>query len=466
MPIRKRQHGFTIIELIVTMTILGLMLFLVNQLFNDTTVAVQTSVQSSKTIATNRSINEQLTADTDAMVGPGLGNSGGYIVIIQQRIQDATMINPSDLTEVEVDELRTDQLLFIRDGEGLKSMTPATASGYGTNFIGQPGDRAKVWYGHALRTLSNGRLRSGGDVSLGGDNAKFDSVGNNFILGRQAMLFNPTDVSDPTNPQKLTVDNAGFIYADQAYWNAPVNNTGYPTAARTFKGLTDMTFQPYGPHTGTNSGSLLDQLTDLNNDDDDYVNTAYPSADERLRVNTAPNPDDTDYAAWAIAQGHAILAQGCSEIIVDFAADLNGNGRIDRVNGGGNDTAGTIYWYDTFRRPLQNSAAFQWDNPQGDPNFIQPLVSGALGNQNVFVFRVDDDEPYDSGAGGFQSHSRWPYMIRIRYRLHDTRGRLRGNYAAALRDLLDNDGDGDIDEAGEDQIAGRWFERIISVPRP
>lgn len=472
MPKRQRQHGFTIVELIVTMTILGLMLFLVNQLFNDTSVAVSTSVQTSKAIATNRSINEQLSADTDAMVGPGLTEDGGYIVIIQQRIANAEMLDPQTLTKVTIDELRTDQLLFIRDGEGLKSMTPASASGYGTNFVGQPGDRAKVWYGHALRTLPNGQPRAGGGTTLGGANAKIDSVGSNFILGRQAMLFNPTNVA---TGDKLSDATTGFTYAVEGYYGSGVNGaTGYTGGSFAYKGLSDITFQNYGPSTTT--GTLLNELTNAvadapgsTNDNGDYLSTAYPNADNRLRVNTAPSPDDTDFAAWAIAQGHPILAQGCSEIIIDFAADLNGNGRIDREFGGGTtDTGGAIYWYDGFQQPNLGDATNggTWVTQTG---IAQPQVVDTASTQ-YFIFRVEDITSFETAGGTIGTagtpHSYWPYLIRIRYRLHDTRGRLTGNYNPALRDGLDNDGDGATDEFGEDQISGRWFERIISVPRP
>jgi hypothetical protein len=196
-----------------------------------------------------------------------------------------------------------------------------------------------------------------------------------------------------------------------------------------------------------------------------YLDTTYRFDNTRLRVNTAPDADLTNYDSWAIAQGHPILAQGCSEIIVDFAADLNGNGRIDREFNGGTDNNGAIYWYDALKQ-----GNFVWANPT-TPSYItgtppQPLVTNNA-NQRIFVFRADDNQEYSTTGSPVSS---WPYLIRIRYRLHDTRGRLESNYAAALTDGLDNDGDGVIDavngDADEDRISGRWFERIISVPRP
>ena len=87
-------------------------------------------------------------------------------------------------------------------------------------------------------------------------------------------------------------------------------------------------------------------------------------------------------------------------------------------------------------------------------------------DQNIFIFRVDDDTAHPGPVGTAINNSSWPYLIRIRYRLHDTRGRLESNYRDAIRDGIDNDGDGTTDEADEERISGRWFERIISVPRP
>lgn len=456
MPNRPRQHGFTIIELLVTMTILGLMLFLVNMLFNDTSRAVTTSVQVSKAVAASRSINEQLTIDEGAMIGPDstLTNEGGYIVIIQQRLPQVAMLNPQTLAENEFDvPLRTDQLLFIRDAEGLRSMTPSGANRYGTNIIGQAGDRAKVWLGHVQRTNPDGTVPgTAAAFQLGGASARLDRIGSDFILGRQAMLFNPASL-DTTTP-------GGDTYANNALYTSAVENlgTGAP-GNQTWNGLTDVTAQDYS--------NLLFNLADIStaaNHTNNYLSTAYPNAANRLRVNPSPSADDTGFASWAIAQGHPIFAPGCSEVIIEFAADLNGNGRIDREFGGGTDNAGAIWWYDGIDQSFMGDAGNNgtWEQQTG---LIQPQVTD---NANVqqFIFRVDDDRAYDRDAGGTQAHSYWPYLIRIRYRLHDTRGRLTSNYADALRDGIDNDGDGSNTDPDEDRISGRWFERIISVPRP
>lgn len=462
MPNRPRQHGFTIVELLVTMTILGLMLFLVNQLFNDTSRAVTTSVQVSKTVAASRSINEQLTIDAAAMIGPDsdLNNEGGYIVIIQERLPDVAMLNPQTLGEVPNPvDLRIDQILFIRDAEGLKSMTPSGPNSYGTDIVGEAGDRAKVWYGHGQRVLANGQRRTLtlANAQLGGANAQLDRVGSDFILCRQAMLFNPS-----------SLDTTNDTYTDTALNFSTVRNpgTGAPVPPRSYCGLTDVTVQDYR--------DLLTVLTDGTNDDNQYRNTAYYALNDRLSVNPSPSVDDTDYASWAIAQGHPILAPNCSEMIIDFAADLDGDGQIDTAFGGQGGANAPVWWYDGIEQPFMGSAANNgtWEAQAG---LVQPqIVDNA--NFQQFIFRVNDDVSFDDAGGTVGSagtaHSYWPYLIRIRYRLHDTRGRLTSNYADALRDGLDNDGDGNPDVNGggtdvdEDRISGRWFERIIRVPRP
>lgn len=473
MPTRPRQHGFTIIELLVTMTILGLMLFLVNKLFNDTSRAVTTSVQVSKTVAQSRSINEQLSNDVDAMLGPGLSNNGGYIVIIQQKLEDVAMLDPQTLAEVTVDELRTDQLVFIRDASGLKSMTPQNTASYRTSLKGMAGDRAKVWYGHAQRTRPDGTVRgTTAEFQLGGASAELDRIGSNFILGRQALLFNPTDMSLAA-PATVSANQTAYARAANYYYGATVFGTGF-TGARAYLGLSDVTPLAYGPTSDTNS--LLYQIADAATAADhntNYLATAYPVAANRLHVNPAPDLDTTGYASWAIAQTHPILAQSCSEIMVDFAADLNGDGQIDTAFGGQGAAGSPIWWYDGLKQTnLTDGTAAGTIGWTSQATVPQPWINIDT-NTKAFIFRVDDDTAFGGTVGTAGSaHSYWPYMIRIRYRLHDTRGRLTSNYAAALSDGLDNDGDGNPDANGggtdndEDRISGRWFERIITVPRP
>ncbi|MGB0768409.1 MAG: type II secretion system protein [Phycisphaeraceae bacterium] len=458
---RPTQHGFTIVELIVTLSILGLMLFLINELFQDTSVAVTTSVQTSKVIATTRVVNEQIDNDAAAMIGPSASvNEGGFLVIYQRRLPAGTIRDPQTLTEApNAVPLRIDQMVFIRDAQGLSAMTPLNNASYGTTLVGLANDKAKVWYGHVQRTEPDGTRSAAANTALGEADAGLDRIANDFILGRQALLFDPTNTA--TN-NALSVNATNITHATSAYYNAPVVNSGFVTPSNVFMGLTDVTNQDY-------SGfyALLTDNVPIN-DEVDYLNTLYRFNNDRLRVNTSPDPDATNFAAGAIAQGHPILAPGCSEFIIDFAADLNGDGQIDTAFGGQSATTDApIFWYDALD-PVQNTigGATNWVGGLGIP---RPFVN-LNANAKAFIFRVNDHFSFEDQGGVVgtpnTAHSYWPYLIRIRYRLHDTRGRLTSNHPLALRDGIDNDGDGAIDENNEDQISGRWFERIIRVPRP
>lgn len=463
---RPDNAGFTLIELLTAMTILSLMLFMINQLFQSTSEAVTRSVQNSKVIAATRIINEQIGLDAEAIQGPDDGTRGGYIVIIQQRLNDVAMIDPNTLAEVEVDGLRSDQLVFIRDAAGLRSITPNNGEGhYGSNLVGQTGDVAKVWYGHARRANFDGTYAgSGSNVTLGGDSAGADRIANNWVLARQALLFNPTNIAaSPT--EKIAATPGSYAKADNAYFDSTVSNSGYPHSRnQLFMGLTDVTTQNY-VYNAADPDALLTQILDESTETTQnnlYRNTAYPSPNGKLHVN--PGPTGTNFEPWAVAQTHAILNANCSEIRIDFAADLDGDGQIDTTFGGqSNNDSAPIHWYDAIDQPDLNDSNTRWEDQTDIP---QPFHHANNADFKTLIFRVEDDASYDTSAGGTQAHSYWPYLIRIRYRLHDTRGRLTSNYPPALNDNLDNDGDGEVDESDEDQISGRWVETIIRVNRP
>lgn len=470
-PRQRNNSAYTLVELLAGMTILVLMLFLINELFNNTSAAVSRSVQTSKVIATTRILTEQVSEDFDNMLGPSSTGVGGYLVIVQQRLpDDRPLTDPATLDRVEVDGLRSDQIVFIRDAKGLRSTTPETASSFGSRFgfaSNATDAYAKVWYGHALRVRSSGLHFN---LDLGDVGSKLDRILNDAILGRQALLFNPVDLSNNAGT-KLSASGGGYTTASNAYYDSVVSNSEFPGGAdRLWKGLTDVTTQEYFDAAGAASNAtLFGQIA--NGNDANYVNTNYGPTTRRLRVNANPDAGQTSYASWAAAQAHGILAQSCSEVIIDFAADLNGDGLIDTVPGGGTGVnAPQIRWYDTLR-PVGADAP-TW-TAQTSPVVAQPRIN-VDANTNAFIFRIDDAASFTDAGGTLgtpgTAHSYWPYMIRIRYRLHDTRGRLTSNNPDALRDGLDNDGDGVTDAANgdtdEDKFAGRWIEHIVRVPRP
>ena len=150
MPTNRRHNpGFTLMELLVAMGLILLLLFLTNTLFQSTNRVVTTGIQNNKVLASARVINEQIGKDADKMLGPQSPSSvdgAGYIVIVQRLVQNVTMLDPETLAEVVIPQVRSDQLVFIREGDGLTSMTPRNAGSFGSNLTGN-GTFAKIYYG-------------------------------------------------------------------------------------------------------------------------------------------------------------------------------------------------------------------------------------------------------------------------------------------------------------------------------
>jgi prepilin-type N-terminal cleavage/methylation domain-containing protein len=191
----------------------------------------------------------------------------------------------------------------------------------------------------------------------------------------------------------------------------------------------------------------------------------------RLRVN--PDFQAGGLESWRVAQMHGYLVPRVSDFIVEFAGDYVGSdGLIDTTAASsGNDVngvpytidAGMIKWYthEAYANNPTDGAPVVYDStlpltykavvegvsdPDTDPG-LRPrndtLVSsvsiyddapGLSEATAAFVFRHDD-----AGA-----NSRWPKLLRIRYRMHDLRGELR---------------------SGNGQH-GIWFEQIIRVTPP
>jgi|GEM_PF-2479061 len=475
----RKQAGLSIIELMITMSLLLLLLFLMDELFRDTSAVISRGIQTTKIIATTRSASEQIKADAEEMIGP---DDEGYIVIIQER-RNGFMRDPKTLVETPVQGLRSDQLVFIRNAAGLRSMTPQGDDGFGSDFIGT--NYAKVWYGHVLRTLPNG-ARAGVTANhyLGGSQSGLDRIASDYILGRQALLFNPANsaASDITVQQMVTSGvTPAPTYTFDPYFVSVVTNpiSPSPTPAKVHMGLTDVCYLEYAPPLNSSYFSFRlssPAFTIAQQNNYYYFTAAHSNADWRPRVNTHPDSTATNFAASNIAQAHPIFAPNCSEFIIDFAADLDADGEIDNVYGGNdNSYPNQIFWYDGLSpvQPNLGDASLPGGkNWQEQPSPLDatvlplPYIADKSNNDyKVFIFRVNDDEPFTAAGTG---HSYWPYLIRIRYRLHDTKGKLDSNDPNSGRDGRDNDGDGLIDSADidEDKISGRWYEHIIHVPRP
>jgi hypothetical protein len=410
------SRAFTIIELLVALTVTLLVLFLVSRLFFDTAGVVGQGAMLSDIIASSRMVSEQLQSDAEAMTTPAApGSTGGFLVIINQVISNVPVRTRTDPNALSTSrDTRSDQLVFIRDAkgaEGLPPLAPGAANAYANDV---PEDYARVWYGHALKTNPDGSDPAGDLGTAPND------IGTNWVLGRQALLLTNTGPANPSN-----------IYVDGAFWNSNVNGTGLATTPQLYQGISDAS------NWGLNGASGFSVMEHL------YPGVALPEGvyqiqayryafspttiedGRRLRVNPIPGVASgaltASYESWRVGQTHGYLMSNVSDFVVEFAADTNHDNAVDV------DDYGHLRWYGLGNMP-EWSAAYTYNAT--DQNYG--------GNEVRFVFRHDYAD-------------NWPYLIRVRYRLHDPLGKQEQWVG---------------DSATGGPQSGMWFEQVIRVNRP
>jgi len=386
--------------------------------------------------------------------------------------------------------VRSDQIIFFRDRrDNEEPLAPGNATSYSNTT---DASRVRMWYGHALRTAPDGTDPA--DPLLG---IPPNELARNWVLGRQALFL----ANDPNNTH---FQGAWYNAPLQPYGYA----SSSPVKQELYNGLHDVAEQRLHNATDSNNDfavpGIVDQLMqgsqeyawDTSGDGNDVHD--YTFARQRLRVN--PAPEGNNFRPWQVGQMHPYWAGHVSDFIVEFAADFENNsgpggpdGEIDvdddasgtDINGRNYEyDGGNIKWY-TARdsdvnniRTIENEPGTTQDDrqttvyvndpsdgnnydstkppvyevPGGLPNVVPPVAPPGLqktyynaqsgqGRQNnataSFLWVHDDD-----GSGG--SGSDWPWLIRIRYRLHDPEGHV-------------NDSEGN---------PGKWFEHIIQVQRP
>jgi hypothetical protein len=400
---RKNRDAFTILELLVSLALSLLILFLINRLFFDTTRAIGQGAALSTIIDSSRAISEQLEKDAKEMTPPDI--IGGFLVIVNHRIDNISMNTRRNPTadpavvisgETNPRSIRSDQLMFIRNADDLWTLTPGTTTAY-ANYVPVEGKYARIWYGHALKTDPDGTGPAG---DLGTDPGP-NRVGTNWILGRQALI--------------LSGAGSG-IYVDGAYWNNDVTGTGLGTTPKLYQGMSDVS------NLDLNSIlTILSPLTDAAYKTEVYKYGFIPFAgNQRLQVN--PIPSKADYLSWQIGQLHPFLAPNVSDFVVEFAADTNNDGEPDVTSNSGN-----LIWYGLGNLPAWSGYTYA------------PTDAAYSGDKSVFVFRHDNTTP-----------NPWPYLIRVRYRVHDP----RGQYEEFIGELSNGN-----------RETGKWFEQIIKVNR-
>lgn len=449
--------------------------------------------------------------------------------------------------------VRSDQIAFVRTRGTDQPTGPALDNTFTSRIFpestGRTSSAIRMWYGHGLRTNDDGSDQTQGRLNRLGAAGSPNENPLEWILARQALFLDDTVQGSAIETAPSTRTPAG-VYADSP--NPLAGVSGYSAAGlanlnvgavNVLHGLTDYSYfafedgdgdmmattdrHPVGAlvEGGGNPTETLRRVGGLPGDVDldqyhrrAIRNNVYFRNNDRLRVNPTPPFNTTsvggNYQAWQIAQTLPILAEGVSDFVVEFAADMYGGGA-----GGVNeatpapspyapdgqvdlDQDGRIAWYafGNISNPPAPAPATGTLDPLKGPRTFPPATdyrptsaAGFLPTTAVtgaFVWRHDTFDPgeYDIGTGTWSPQfsgsfsdatppiagvpalndedSRfcdWPYLIRIRYRLHDARGQL----ASGQQVFIDLNGNDDLDD-GEpvDSRNGIWFEQILPVNRP
>ncbi|MEM7624660.1 MAG: prepilin-type N-terminal cleavage/methylation domain-containing protein [Planctomycetota bacterium] len=228
----RRKSAFTLMEMLVSISLTTVLLLLVSRVFNDTSRTINDSMDVSHILASTRVISDQLFDDlsrTHVAKANGttqpekLERPAGFFVIVQERNSSVEFPAPGggrsqsidfwtpdadgdgtpnefptpgnpDLTD---DLIRSDQLIFFRSGNRVESLTPADSTRYDSDARAS---YVRVWYGHVSPPIASGSVIRGVEPGVTGNNNI-----NSLTLGRQALLIlddlgdSPAALSGPSN---------------------------------------------------------------------------------------------------------------------------------------------------------------------------------------------------------------------------------------------------------------------------
>lgn len=513
-PTRNPPSAFTLIELLVAIAVSALLLTLISYIFNDTSRAVGRGAHLSQILTHSRIASDQLFRDAKYMVGPANDDDPlnpiipGFMVILNHYAGDTDgdgiedpgeglLIPTGDQYNEPRDRwqkhlLRSDQLVFFREAQTgsdrLQSLTPGSTGKFDSDAAA---GYARVWYGIVLRTDADGT----GPLNAMGGAPNATAI--DLVLGRQALLLagGTSGLTGVVTLPGQTSDLANSMYAEPAALSdstrfdlSPVLNSGASGSPKLFQAMTDvmnLEFNALLDSTYPGPGPLYEwagmlepilPLTPISNlPTTAYKQSAYTWAyagvGERLRTNPTP---PQSLLAWNVGQQHTWFVPHTSEFIIDFAADIvddlptgTPDGAPDREPDehpalSGTDSLGRAYaydagikWYSHFSNnptdgAFDSTKALTWGIPTTGfhsgvtsypPYDASPQLPGsvAMAANAAFVFGHTKE-----------SAKWWPYMLRVRYRLHDRAGNI------TARDPITR----------QTTIAGRWFEQILRVPHP
>ncbi|MEM0913612.1 MAG: hypothetical protein AAGK09_03280 [Planctomycetota bacterium] len=298
-------------ELVVAISIAGVMILMINVLFRESVRAVSLGTGTSRVLHQSNTINTQLAVDFGidegtAIIRNSLNNNlsadknnpsdqsitdtnrVGFLLIAHHQIQNLAPntamtypvpANVSEENEVflragEINkpffpldsdgdgnaDIRSDQLMFLRDVyDGERPITPQNVDALGND---NPVGAALIWYGHLQPTTDDGTQALDG---TGGNRDFFlTTPANQWIFGRQARFFSrePGGSGDPDDPT-FDLGSAGGFASDPVYNPGsagdmrfdvnPVDET--PTYGQ--KGLVDPVAALFTPVFNSSSGEFV-----------------------------------------------------------------------------------------------------------------------------------------------------------------------------------------------------------------
>lgn len=474
----RLRRGFTLVEMLTTIALISVLMLLVNQLYFDTTEAIGVGIATSDVITKVRATSEQMHRDGQAMTSAG---SRGFLAILNHQYAGMAIrrARSGDLTET----VRSDQLVFFRDrSDGVNgNIEPLVGGGGGPPYAFSNDvpncNHIKVWYGHGLPTGGDGA-----DAALNASEVAPMDLGkgpnktaSEWVLARQAM-FLQTDDTGSTRAGQTGPPATQLPRWNQDIKGGWVNTVPAGIPRNVYMGLVDVgvtKFTDASSNLWWGMDAIQNSLTpaELLAAGTTYKAEAYKYlyGYERLRLNLYPQYSNSNpvyrYQAWQVAQMHPVLIANCSDFIVDFAADISTGTNEDNTPDGALDTdpIGPVTGTDKNGRPFSYTGGnIRWYTHPGFEN--DPTDATNYDSTKPVTYGVPAlYTPYDANANAGASPtmpastaafvwqhddpSNWPYMLRLRYRLHDRKGRLT------------------TATAGSRSEQGKWFEQVIYVNR-
>lgn len=489
----RGHQGITLIEMMVALAITTFVVLVINQLFNSVIETVARGTQAGELLQKARTLDEQLAFESELqinndatvpvnwlsrMVGPGgrdgtPATPGGFFAIVQRTVDAPLTVQ--DGIRGNTRTIRSDQLMFIYDQQSpldagtrrMPTMAPASAYCFtGDERDSMNAEYVRMWYGHVLQirddddptsyNMTSGssyaNLELGNTTGSGNPNI----LAQDWVLGRHALFLTDPSLTPVTVPP--TEPYAPYVNFPLPIFNVVGISSGNPRLANGVSDVANITLDGITGATG-----LLGVVPNFNA----YHSTAITMMFTQAPLLTAAQPmgNSGEMRAWDMSPSHTYFMGGVSDYIVEYAGDLvndhftgpinptlvGEDGELDR------DGQGRIKWY-TALGP-NNPARSDYDEdkpityaapnpslyiPHVPPGTVNTFFSGrpnyAAGNQAAFVWQHD-------GSPGF---TQWPWMIRVRYRLHDRQGNFQG------REVTNSSGDKELEP-------GQWFETIIPV---